>query len=316
MISNSNVSKESSNGEFVDIKKYIGVASVNVLALNPNNEKLRKYGWSISADAEEPKYVTTDSEGKKSARVRFLVQIQDLEDKPIVAMDFWIRPDVQFNKDKTKCKIIDKYGRTAFGTKEEVQGKKIPMYTNGPAQIDKEYKFCHVGEEELVQFLMKYLNITPLSVFNRAKNAFVPTTNPGILTIDHWDWLMNGKMDELAGYIATQPDNKVKVVFGIRNTDDNKSYQTFLTGTFLSNGSFTDKMSGEYPAAKKAIDRWLEYHTNGMTSFSAFPVKEWAVSATEVTETSVSSGSDDDVDKLPFNVDEEEPSTSNDGYPF
>ena len=305
MIANSNVSKESSGVEYVDIKKYVGVASVNILALNPNNEKLRKYGWSIPEDAKEPEYVTTDSEGKKSARVRFLVQIQDLEEKPIVTMDFWIRPDVQFNKDRTKCKIIDKYGRTAFGTKEEVQGKQIPMYSNGPAQIDKEYKFCHVGEEELVQFLMKYLNITPLSIFNRAKNAFVPTTNPGILTIDHWDWLMNGKMDELAGYIAMQPDNKVKVVFGIRNTDDNKSYQTFLNGTFLSNGSFADKMSGEYAAARKAIDRWLEYHTNGATTFSASPVKEWTVSATNVPETTNEVGDMpdfDDEDKLPFDV--------------
>lgn len=286
MIQNSNESKQSVSGEIVDIKKYIGVASVNVLALNPNNEKLRKYGWSIPEDAPEPTYVTTDSEGKKSARVRFLVQIQELEEKPIVAMDFWIREDVQFNRDKTKCKIIDKYGRTAFGTKDEVKSKSIPQYSNGPAQISPDYKFCHVGEEELVSFLMKYLNITPLTTFSRLKNEFVPTTNPGILTIDHWDWLMKGKMDELAGYIAMQPSNRVKVVFGIRNTEDNKSYQTFLNGTFLSNGSFVNKVSGEYAQARKAIDRWAEYHTNGMTTFSAEPIKEWSVSATQVTEQS------------------------------
>lgn len=303
MIENSNVSKTAPSGEIVDIKKYIGVASVNVLALNPNNEKLRKYGWSIPEGADEPKYVTIDSEGKKSARVRFLVQIQDLEEKPIVAMDFWIREGVQFNKDKTKCQIIDKYGRTAFGTKEEVQGKKVPQYSNGPAQIAPDYKFCHVGEEPLVSFLMKYLNITPLSIFSKTKNEFIPTTNPGVLTIDHWDWLMSGKMDELAEYISLRPDNRVKVVFGIRNTDDNKSYQTFLTGAFFSNGSFVDKMSGEYGAARKAIDRWLQYHTNGMTEFSASPVREWSISSTAVQEQSNDEGIGDMPnfsDDLPF----------------
>lgn len=307
MIENSNVSKTAPSGEFVDIKKYIGVASIGVLALNPDNEKLRKFGWSIPEGAEEPKYVTVDSEGKKSARVRFLVQIQDLEEKPIIALDFWIRNDVQFNKDKTKCKIIDRFGRTAYGTKEEVQGKKIPQYANGPAQIDSNYKYCHVGEEELVSFLMKLLNITPLSVFNRIKQEYVPTTNPGSLTIDHWDWLMAGKMDELAEYVALQPDNRVKVVLGIRNTDDNRSYQTFLSGAFFSNGSFVDKMTGEYTAARKAIDRWLEYHTNGTTNFSATPVKEWTVSATVVEDTVEEDedmpefpSAEDDMNGLPF----------------
>lgn len=314
MIANSNVSKESTGGEFVDIKKYIGVASVNVLALNPNNEKLRKYGWSIPEGADEPKYVVVDSEGKKSARVRFLVQIQDLEEKPIVAMDFWVRGEIQFNKDKEnpKCKIIDKYGRTAWATKEEVQGKKVPQYSNGPAQIDAAYKPCHVGEDELVTFLMKYLNVTPLSIFNRSSNSYVPSNNPGILTIDHWDWLMNGNMTELAEYIAIQPDNKVKVIFGIRSTDDNKSYQTFLNGTFLSNGSFVGQ-DGEYAGARKAIDRWLEYHTNGLTNFSATPVKEWTVTATEVKETEPAS--DAAYDELPFTA-ESEPAFDSTNYPF
>ena len=311
MITNTNVSKVASNEEYVDIPKFVGVASVNVLAINPNNDKLRKYGWTVSENAEEPKYVTTTSDGKKSARVRFLVQIQDLDEKPIVAMDFWVRPDISFNKEATKAKVIDSFGRTAWGTKEEIQKHLIPQYSSGPANINSDYKPCHVGEEELVNFLMKYLNVTPFQMFSKAKQEWVVNKNPGHLTIDHWDWLCNGNVKELAEYISLQPDNKVKVILGVRNTEDNKTYQTFLPTTFIGNGAMVDRNTGEYASARKAIDRYFENRDESVYTFSATPVKEWGVSATVVKDNSDSQlpGFDDpsytteNPDDLPFELD-------------
>lgn len=282
MITGNNNSKNSSNADFVDIRKYIGVASISVLALNPNNAKLRSYGWQIPEGADEPKYQTVDSEGRKSARLRMLVQIQDLDEKPVIALDYWVRPDVMFNKDKTKCKVIDSFGRTAYGTKAEVQNHQVPQYSNGPANISSDYKPCHSGEEEIVLFLMKFLNVTPLQIFDRTKNNWIPTKNPGRVTIDNWANLCNGNVSEIASAIALQPDNRVKVILGIRTTDDNKSYQTFLPTTYIGNGAIPDRSTGEYASARKAIDKWHEGHTVANVEFSAAPVKEWNVSATEV----------------------------------
>ena len=286
MISNTSASKNAGATEYVDIRKYIGVASIHVLAINPSNVKLRSYGWQIPEGTEEPKYVTVDSEGRKSARIRLLVQIQDIEEKPVIALDFWIRPDVMFNKDNTKCKVIDSFGRTAYGTKTEIQSHQIPQYANGPANISKDYKPCHVGEEELVSFLMKYLNVTPLQVFDRVKKAWIPTKDPGRVTIDNWKRLCDGDVSEVAAALSLQPENRVKVILGIRNTDDNKSYQTFLSSSFIGNGSIPDRETGEYTAARKAIDKWLETHTNSTTEFSAKQVKEWNVNATDVEDNS------------------------------
>lgn len=286
MIENFNATKNSSSENYVETKKYIGVASINVLSVNPSNNTLRMYGWQIPEDAEEPKYVTTNNEGKKSARVRFLVQIQDLSDKPVIALDFWIRPDIQFNKDQTKCQVIDSYGRTAYATKAEVQSHSIPQYSNGPAQIASDYKPAHVGEEALIAFIMKYLNVTPLKTFIKASNSWVDSKNPGRLTIDRWNDLCNGNVNEVKEYLKLQPDNRVKVILGIRTTDDNKSFQTFLSSTFISNGARVDITTGEYSSARKAIDRWAEYHSG--SSFSATPVKEWSQSATEVVDNSSS----------------------------
>lgn len=311
MIENYNESKNPSTGEFFDVPKYIGVASINIVAVNPNNEKLRKYGWNIQPDAEEPKYVTTvERNGKqvKSSRVRFLVQIQDLEDKPIIPLDFWVRPDIRVNTTGDKCQIIDAYGRTAWGTSAEVKARAIPQYASGPATISTPYKPCHAGEEELVAFLMKYLNVTPFKMFDRTKNAWVDTKNPGKLTIDDWVSLCEGNVKEIIEYVSLQPDNRVKVTLGIRTTEDNKSYQAFINSGFIGNGALPDRNTGEYTAAVRLIDKFYgdKDRSESPYSFSAAPVKEWKTVATNVVENndfgfgeSMTTTDDDDSD-LPF----------------
>lgn len=281
MISNSNVSKEPSEGNFIDVKKYIGVGTVHVLAVNPDNKTLRNYGWNIPDDADEAQYVYTDDNGKPSARVRFLVQLQEPEDKPIIGIDFWVRPDIHINSDGTKCEIVDSYCRTAWGTKDEVKAHEIPQYANGPASISSDYKPCHIGEANLLNFLRMYLNITPFNIYK--DGAWVTTKNPGQLTIENWKAICSGDVKELREYIATQPDNKLKVIFGVRTNDENKSYQTFMTDTFIANGARPDN-TGEYKTARKAIDNLMTRRPDTPVSFSAAPVKEWKVSATEVKE--------------------------------
>jgi len=294
MIENFNASKNPS-GENIDIKKYIGVASVNILAVNPNNAMLRMYGWQIPDDADEPKYVTTTSDGKPSARVRFLAQILDLEEKPVIPIDFWIRPEVYFNNDATKCQIIDAYGRTAWATKSDVQSHVIPQTSMGPANISLEYKPSHRGQAEVVAFLMKYLNVTPLQMFNKDRKEWVLTQYPGRLTIDNWSSLCNGNASEISSYISLQPENRVKVILGIRTTDDNKTYQSVLigdsrSGAFIGNGNRVDVATGEYAAARKAIDKARKwYDENGKEYpyiYSAMPVEEWKQTATEVQDNS------------------------------
>lgn len=305
MVDNTNRSKTESNNES-GIQKYIGVASVNVLAINPNNEKLRQYGWQIPEDAKEPQYASSVQRDGKTIltnRIRFLVQIMDLENKPVIPMDFWVHDEFQLNKDATKCKIIDSYVRTAWATKEDIRAKKVPQYANGPAAISEKYTLCHVGEENLLNYLFKYLNITPFRVFDKTKNAYVPSSNPGRITIDDWKKLCSGDVSEIADYVALQPDNCVKVVLGINVSNDNKTYQTFLPNCFLSNGSFVNKDTGEYSQARKKIDEFLNGNENSSSSFEATPVREWKEVASEVHDNSdeiPDAASEEPMDQVPF----------------
>lgn len=286
MIENANASKNP--GEFFDARKYVGVAAINILAINPNNEKLRKYGWNIPADAEEPTYIVNrkDQNGNdvKSARICFLVQIQDLDEKPIVSLNFFVQTGMMVSKDGLKCKIIDQYGRTAWATREEIKSGSVPIYKTGnAANICFPYKPCHRGEEELIRFLFKYLNITPFDIFDFASNTWKTSVNPGKLTIDNWDALCNADVKEIAEYVALQPENRVKVILGLRMTDENKAYQAFLSDGFIGNAAPIG-MDGEYTTAKKLITKFYERNDADHYLFEAKPVHEWKPVATEVKE--------------------------------
>lgn len=295
MIEGQNESKAPST--FVESKKYIGVASVSVLAINPNNAKLRKYGYDIPLDAEEREYLyLREKDGKivKSTRISLLCQIHDLPDKPVVTLDFWVRPDIFINKDGSKCKVIDYYGQTAWGTKSEVKSGAIPQYASGPAKIKTPYRPCHFGESALITFVMKYDNLTPLQVYDKNLKVYVDTTNPGRFAFDNWAALADGDVTELAKYLSMFPNQKLKVILGVSTTSDNKSFQTFMMpdsiseSGYISNGVSADTNTGSYSMAEKAIKRWHENNPDQTVEFSSMPVMEWVVSASEVHDNSES----------------------------
>lgn len=297
MISNTNVSA-SGNGEIVNIPRYIGVGSLHVLAVNPSNKVLKQYGWNIGDDAPEPEYVRSitfdNGETRNYLRLNLLCSIEDKEDVPVVSLNFKLYPEVMLNKDGTKCKIIDKYGRTAWVTKEEMREKKIPMYATGAANIDPDYQPCHRGEEELIQFLLKYLKITPVEFYNSDTGRYQKNSNPGYCTIDNWARLCSGDVTEIRQAISMQPENCVKVILGIGTTDDNKTYQTFINNYYIANGARPS--NGAYPAAKRAIDKYLEggYHEN--ETFSDEPVKVYVEKPTE--EIKPANSDDKEIEKI------------------
>ena len=282
MIENFN---ESHSGEF-SAPRYVGVSSIKILAINPDTAKLKSLGWNIADDADEPKYVTVNEHGEKSSRIRFMVKILDLDSAPIIPMDFWVRDEPQLSAEKPgeerKCKVIDSYGRTAMVTKEELKGHKIPQWSNGPASISPDYKICHRGEDSLVQFLMKWLNMTPYEVFR--DGSWVKSEKPGRLTIDNWKALCEGDIKEVAEAISIKPDNRCKVIFGVNKTDDNKTYQAFYPNFFMANGARCN-LNGLYPNAQKILDK---YYKNSNTSniYEASVVHEYKEQATEVKESS------------------------------
>ena len=308
MIGSTNVSK--SPATIVELPKYSGVASVHIVAINPNNDQLRKLGWNIPEGAEEPVYTSTvtkdDGTIRRTARVRFMVQIKDFEDNPVIPLDFWISPEVLTNRDRTKGMVIDQYGRTAWASNDDIANMIVPNYSNGPARLSVPYKRAHRGEEDLVLFLRRYLMCAPFERYDYNTKTYVRNTNPGVLTIDNWEVLCNGNAAEIKDYVSRQPSNCVKVILGIKHGEDNKDRQIFIPNMFISNG--VGPSNGIYTAASNAIQKLKldGYHND--CEYSDKPVEPYVIKPTTVVE--------DTADEAAFEDDTFTPGESVDDLPF
>ena len=95
--------------------------------------------------------------------------------------------------------------------------------------------------------------------------------------LENIDKLFKGDFSEIREAIALQPLNKVKVLFGVRTTDDNKQYQAFYTQMFLRNNvadySRLDKdvqerkLNGAYPTTEFEVCDFQEYNVEA-TNFT------------------------------------------------
>ena len=254
---------QKSGEEGASLKRFIGVASVSILGVNPNKEQLGNF-YNTTID-NEPNYLgEVDVDGKKvkSARLDFIVKTAEGKYKDNSGEDislvnrvtFFLRNEYRFNRDKTKVQVIDKYGRTAWVTVEEAKAHAIPNYSNGPARLDKDYRPAYVGEEELTEFIRTYLNIPSVEKWsNRQIVGLIDNPDDALARLEHVQEYFSGKFQEISDIVTFQPENKLKVLFGIKTTTDNKKYQDVFTRMFLRN-TVTDysKLDGKVKEVQNA----------------------------------------------------------------
>ncbi len=236
-------------------KMYMGVGSFRVLGVNPTKEELSAfYGRDVQSD---PTYVNkkTDKDGKPytQTRISFMIQAdpadktkknwekdpnKDLAEPLKTTINFFVDSRYRYNSDQTKVQVIDKYGRTAWVTVDQAKNKQIPVYSNGPAKLDKDYHPCHTGEEELVKFIINYLNITPIESYNKNTGTWVQSPHPEDCELDyHFAEYLKGNVSELKEMCTLIPTNKLKILMGVRTDDEGKQYNVAYTRNTLRNGS-------------------------------------------------------------------------------
>lgn len=277
---------ESTEGNVV--KKYVGVGSVFVLGVNPNKEELEKlYNTQLENAPEYLSEVEVGEDKHKvpNVRIDFIVKTDAEKCGGIeftTKVTFFIRKEPRVNRDGSKVQVIDKYGRTAWVTKEQYKNKEIPVYSNGPANIDKDYRACFYGEEELTNFIKAYLNIPNVMKYIDGKWIMVDNPTDCEARLEHIEDYFKGNFSELREAIALQPTNKVKVLFGVKTTDDNKQYQAIYTQMFLMN-----KVTNYSKLDKDLQDRKSAgaYPT---TEFIVCDLKEYTVEATDFNNTNSS----------------------------
>ena len=292
------IAKGKESTEATGYKRYIGVGAAFVKAVNPNKKEMEAlYGRE---QENEPEYVgTVERDGKDIPNVRIsFITNPDPEkygEGILIPHTYFLRREYRYNSDKTKVQVIDKYGRTAWVTIEQAKNHEIPMYSNGPANLDKDYRPAFVGEEELTQFLINYLNIPNVMKYDRANNKWYLVDNPqdSECRLDEIEKYFKSDFTELRSAIALQPTNKVKILYGVRTSDDNKQYQTTYTRMTLKN-SVTDysKLDADVMEMKSRSTS----ASVAQTEYRVDDFQEYKVEATPITESTATTESSD----LPF----------------
>lgn len=270
-----------SSEEFV-AKRYIGVAPVYVLAVNPTKKEMESiYNTTIE---DEPNYLgqAEDKEGNKvdNVRIDFIIKTDanKVGEEVISKLTFFLQKGYRYNGDKTKVQIIDKYGRTAWVTTEQAKNHEIPMYSNGPANIDKDYRPCVIGEEALINVLKTYLGIQ--NVMKYVNGTWEMKENPEDYEakLEHIQDYFKGDFSELKGLVALMPENKIKVMFGVRTANDGKQYQTTYSNMVLSN------RTTDYSKLDADLQERKSNGAFATTEFSVCDFKEFTVEPTTFEE--------------------------------
>lgn len=280
--------KGNESKEAAGIKHYIGTHPVKILAVNPTKEELSKiYGHEVTAEQNYVTEVVRNGKHVRNARITFVVQTAEAPNREPVAniistITFYILDEYNTNRDNTKVQGLDKYGRSAWVTIEEGKNHMIPVYKNGPARIDKDYHAAKVGEEALVVFLKKYLNIEEVEYYNKSTNSYITNKNPEKCeaSLSEINKYFEGDFTELKNIIQYRPDNMIRVAFGVRKADDGRMFQTVYPKVVnkLNNTNYSkmdasikqDKNNGGLKNIEFSVDPLHEYDVEA-TDFNSEP---------------------------------------------
>lgn len=260
-------------------KKYMGLAACTLVAINPTKAELAHLlgnGTTPANIEKEPEYTAMTEQGIATARIDlYLKTIPEKSNniETIIRVTYFLRDEKRFNTDKTKVQIINAYGDTAWVTQEEFKNKKAPSYQSEFSLNAVRPAF--VGEEDLVKFIKKFLNIPNLS-YRKADGTIVYVEDKSLAEcqLSEVKSYFSNNFKEIKTALSARPNNKVKLLFGVKTSQDNKLYQDCFSSypinyavnnyDYLTKNLLDRKSNGGYPNTDfgKAPYIFTEYNVN------------------------------------------------------
>lgn len=267
------IGKTSESKEAAEIKHYIGVGSTFIKGVNPDKKTLDAFMGFESRN--EPEYIKEDDNGKM-AIIRFLTETDPKANNDIDLksnISFVLRNTPAYNKDQTKVQVIDEYGNSTWASVEDAKAGKKLMSANGKElKIGSKYRMACRGEANLVAFLKTYLCID--DAFNYINGSWVLKDNAAdyVFGLEHIKDYFKGDFSELNDALKLQPNNKIKLLYGVRTTDKGQ-FQDIASreGLFLRNSAgasalmrlakqlANDKQAGAYASTDFRVQELQEY---------------------------------------------------------
>ena len=293
-----------------------GIAAAKVLAVNPTRkEKNSLLGQNFTE--EEIKYVgeTTiknkDNQDINVPQIRIDILMKTdpeiacnsgLEETFTVTYFLSKGANYSFKDGVTKMQVIDEYGRTAWVTPEQAKNKVVPEYIikkEGPrkgqtikANITPNYRPAYIGEEDLVKFIITLLNIPRPDAWNAETGTYEMKTDKKELeksqaSLEEIKSYFEGNITEVKKILKFQPNNKNKLLLGVRTAQNGSQYQAVYTTMPLKLNVTNYKVWEDALKEDKAYGR----HPN--VEYKVVNLMEFKPEATDYSEKDKKSGDTD-----------------------
>lgn len=278
------VGKTQESKEAQGFKRYVGLASSYVLALNPKKKELDELMGFESAN--EPQYLVDTDDGKE-VRITFIIRTDPETNNGIEITNravFTLRNRMAYSRDQATVQVIDNYGNAVYIPVEDAKASKA-LGPNMKA-VGKYHIACD-GEAALVDFLRTYLGVPYVLTYINGAWGVNEKAKDGEFILEHLKDYFKGDFTELEEALAMQPNNKIKLLYGVRTTEDNKQYQTICLkyGFFLRNNAGTKavaKLEKDLADSKNAgAFSNVEYKVQELQEYVVQPTQFKEIPATE-----------------------------------
>ena len=262
-----------------DRRYFIGLANASIDAICPTTSELRKM-FPNAQNLQDPVYVgTTDIDGKAVPNVRIDVFTSNVVDGVYCRFSIFLTKTYVKGSTSGKIQVIDLYGRTAWVTPEELAAHKVPVYSNGLADLSPDYRPLFRGEAELTKLIKCMLGIDDVRQWDQSQGKFVNTTDSTKLEnckcrfeLSELEAFFKGKFDVLKEYVTYPTKNDVKFMYGVRTASNGNIYQDICAAEFMKSNA-----RGSYD-----YDQLLKGRTFNNVEYSTEPLHEYAVNPTSV----------------------------------
>lgn len=280
------VGKTSNNTNSGSFERYIGFGKVNIIAVNPNKQQLQELtGREIE---KEPEYTFEDQEGVKCARITFYVRTVADECNGIDTVSnisFVLKKQPCISKENN-AQIIDEYGNSTWINAESAKNHAKPLSKAGKTMsISDNYHIGYRGEAELVTFLKIFLGVRNAFKYIDGSWVLGDNTEDCKFGLEHIKDYFSGDFSEINEAYSLQPNNMIKLMFGIKTNQEGKVYQTICNNKDFFLYHFADAR-----AIEKAKQNLIASKQQGLFSseeYDTTPIHVWSVTPTDLNATAV-----------------------------
>ena len=181
------------------IPLYCGIATMNVVAVNPSLGELHALGINLK---QEPNY--TGIQMGEQTKNKLVFWVRNAEHEFTTRFEILVEPNERAESKTGKFQWINKFGQTAWGT--ENPSTQYEWFKN------EGVRRSYAGEEMLIDFMKTWANVG----------------RDGECAIDDIKAVMSGDVHELKQYVTALKENRVRLLLGAK--DD--KYQQVYTKHF------------------------------------------------------------------------------------